>query len=72
VSQPLLGIFPHPPVSRRADLVLVQRWQGRPADAVGAPVRENQEYVLYRLRRGLPGPDFSSQALIGGVRTVTY
>jgi hypothetical protein len=52
--------------------VLVQRWQGRPGDAVGAPVRENDEYVLYRLRPGLPGPDRSSRALVERVEKITY
>ena len=73
VTDPLIGQFPHPPYSRRADLVLVMSSQPRPADAApGPPVKRNQEYVLYRLRRGLPGPDFSSQALIGGVKRITY
>ena len=71
VSAPLEAIFPHPPVSFRADLALVQTWQGRPRGAVGAPVLRNPEYALYRLRR-LPGPDLSSQGLIGGVKRITY
>jgi hypothetical protein len=68
---PLGGFFPHPPKGRRADLVLVQRGQRRPRDAVGAPVRENAEYVLYRLRPGLPGRDVSSRALVFDVTEIT-
>ena len=74
VSAPLEGIYPHPPVGFDADLSLVQSWQKRPVDAVGPPVLRNDEYVLYRLRRGVPGrgPDRSSQTLEGGVRHITY
>src|SRR3954469_19861479 len=72
VSRPLRDIFPPPPVGRRADLVLVKRPQGRPRDAVGAPVLENPEFALYRLRRGLPGPDVSSRRLVVAITRVTY
>ena len=72
VTDPLAGIFPHPPYSRKADLVLVMANQREPGDAVGPPVRRNAEYVLYRLRRDIPGPDLSSRALIGGVNSVSF
>jgi len=69
---PLIAFFPHPPKGRRADLVLVKRDQPVPRDAVGAPIRTNEEYALYRLRRDLPGRDVSSRRLVLGVTRVTY
>jgi hypothetical protein len=72
VSRPLRDIFPHPPVGRRADLVLVKRPQGRPRDAVGAPVLANAEFALYRLRPGLPGRDVSSRRLVVAITRVTF
>jgi SAM-dependent methyltransferase len=59
--------YPHVPVSVAADYALV-RMGPRPADAVGAPLRKNAEYALYRLRPGLPGGDRCSQEM---VQTVT-
>jgi hypothetical protein len=59
--------YPHPPLSRGADYVLV-RFLRRPFDAVGAPVMQNKEFRVYRLRPGLPGGDRCSQRF---VQTVT-
>ena len=55
--------YPHVPLSRRADYVLV-RLLRRPYDAVGAPVRANQEFALYRLAAGLPGGDRCAQEMV--------
>jgi len=71
-SDPLVAFFPHPPFGRRADLVLTLAEQSRPRDATGPPLRANGQVVLYRLRRGLPGPDRSSRALIFDVTRITY
>ncbi|HEY3021653.1 MAG TPA: hypothetical protein VGJ32_15755 [Solirubrobacteraceae bacterium] len=71
-SDPLGGFFPHPPRGRRADLVLVQRAQPRPADATGPAIRANALYALYRLRRNLPGADASSRALVFDITRITY
>jgi len=61
-SRPVLNTtYPHLPVSRRADYVLVDRTQRRPADAAGAPVLDNAGFRLYRMRSGVPGPDRSSR-----------
>ena len=70
--RPLFDVYPHPPMSRRADLTLVQRWQGRPRDAIGKPIRQNAEYLLFRLRPNLPGPDYSSRALTERITRITY
>ncbi|CAA9488838.1 MAG: hypothetical protein AVDCRST_MAG30-1217 [uncultured Solirubrobacteraceae bacterium] len=49
-ARPLLATsYPHVPVSGAADYALT--WKApRPGDAVGAPVRRNGEYALFRLR----------------------
>ena len=70
--RPLFDVYPHPPQSRRADLVLVQRWQGRPRDAIGRPVKQNPEYLLFRLKPNLPGPDYSSRALTERITRITF
>jgi hypothetical protein len=65
--RPLLGTaYPHVPYSRKADYILtdrdsLDRENGRPADATGPPLRENRDYVLYRAKRSLPGPDLCSR-----------
>jgi hypothetical protein len=69
-QRPLTGTsYPHVPLSRAADFVLV-RYLRRPFDAVGAPVLENGEYTLYRLRPGLPGGDRCSQRMIQTVKVI--
>jgi hypothetical protein len=61
--------YPHVPLSRAADYVLV-RYVRKPFDAVGQPLRNNREYQLYRLRPGLPGTDRCSQRMIQTVRSI--
>ena len=56
--------YPHPPQSRRAEYAVKQTADGRPAGAVGAPVRSNSKLALYRLRPDLPGRDRSSFELV--------
>jgi hypothetical protein len=62
-SHPLLFFFPHPPVGRKADYLLVNQSRRRPADAAGGPLFQNSEFQLYRLRPDLPGRDVSSRKL---------
>ena len=51
-------------ISRRADYVLVDRRLLRPVDAVGAPLRENAGWALYRMSPTVPGPDRCSQRMV--------
>jgi hypothetical protein len=60
--------YPHPRPSRRADYVLGDRALGRPAGAIGRPVRANAQFALYRMRAGVPGPENCSREM---VQTVT-
>jgi len=68
---PLGGFFPHPPAGRKADYVLVFRPQARPADAIGPPLRQNLQFMLYRLNPALPGPDVARRGLIWDVTQIT-
>jgi hypothetical protein len=63
-SHPLLYFFPHPPVGRKADYLLVNRSRRHPADAAGKPLLQNSDFQLYRLRGDLPGRDVSSRKLV--------
>jgi hypothetical protein len=64
-SHPLLYFFPHQPVGRKADYLVVNRSPRHPRDAVaGPPLLENREFQLYRLRPDLPGRDVSSRKLV--------
>jgi hypothetical protein len=56
--------YPHVPISRAADYVLVARDLRKPFDAVGAPVMTLQNFILYRLRPGLPGGDRCSRKMV--------
>lgn len=59
---PLLGTdYAHVPISRKADYIIVTSDRGRPADAIGAPLRVNDGYRLYRENPSVPGPSFCSQ-----------
>lgn len=59
---PLLGTdYAHVPVSRKADFIITTTGRGRPADAIGAPLRVNDGYRLYRENPAVPGPSFCSQ-----------
>ena len=61
--------YPHVPVSRQADYVLV-RLLRPPYDAYGPPIFQNVEFRLYELRRGLPGGDNCSQRMIQTVNKI--
>ena len=63
-SHPLRAFFPYPPVGRKADYLLVNRRPRPPRDAAGAPVLENRDFALYRMRAGVPGPDRSSRRMV--------
>jgi hypothetical protein len=56
--------YPHVPVSRAADYVLVDDDWRKPFDAVGAPLMTLDRYALYRLRAGLPGGDRCSRKMV--------
>jgi hypothetical protein len=49
------------PVSRKADYIVAATTYGRPADALGPPLRTNIDYRLYRERPGVPGIDRCSE-----------
>jgi hypothetical protein len=61
--------YPHVPLSRAADYVAV-RYVRKPFDAIGAPVLQNREFQIYKLRQGLPGGDRCSQRMIQTVRKI--
>jgi hypothetical protein len=63
-SHPLLFFFPHPPVGRKADYLLVNRSAPHPADAAGPPVLRNGSFKLYGIRANVPGRDVSSRELV--------
>ncbi len=63
-SDPLLAFFPHPPVGRKADFVVLNSDRPRPSDARGAPLFSNFRFALYRLDPDLPGRDTSSRELV--------
>lgn len=70
-ERPLLATsYPHVPVSRRADYVLVRRGRPRPRDAAGPPLRRNFEFRLYRARPRIPGPDRCSRRMVQTVKRV--
>jgi hypothetical protein len=56
--------YPHVPVSRAADYVLVDDDWLKPFDAVGPPVMTLERYKLYRLRSNLPGGDRCSRKMV--------
>jgi hypothetical protein len=56
--------YPHVPVSRAADYVLVDRDWRKPFDAVGPPVMTLERYQLFRLRPNLPGGDRCSRKMV--------
>jgi hypothetical protein len=64
-QRPLLNTsYPHVPISRAADYVLVDKDWRKPFDAVGPPVRELERYFLYRLQPNLPGGDRCSRKMV--------
>ena len=62
--------YPHVPISRAADFVLVERGMLKPFDAVGEPVLSQRQFRVYRLRAGLPGGDRCSQKMVQTVERV--
>jgi hypothetical protein len=56
--------YPHVPVSRAADYVLVDDDWRKPFDAVGAPVMTLDRYQLFHLRPNLPGGDRCSRKMV--------
>ncbi len=66
---PLLGTdYPHVVYSRKADFILLDRdgrefYDGDPPDARVPPLRQNDEFTLYRAKPGLPGDDLCSKQL---------
>jgi hypothetical protein len=64
-QRPLLNTsYPHVPISRAADYVLVDKDWRKPFDAIGPPLRNLDRYLLYRLRPGLPGGDRCSRKMV--------
>ncbi|MDQ6606151.1 MAG: hypothetical protein M3Z06_06335 [Actinomycetota bacterium] len=58
---PLLDTdYPHVPRSRKADYILTTANLPKPADAIGAPLRTNEGYRLYRENPAVPGPSVCS------------
>ena len=62
-TDPLRKFFPHPPVGRRADFLLVNRFAQAP-DRFGPPLFVNRDYALYRASPTTSGPDRSSRELV--------
>jgi hypothetical protein len=59
---PLLDTdYPHVAVSRKADYIVATIATGRPADAIGPPLRVNEGYRLYRENPAVPGVDGCTQ-----------
>ena len=56
--------YPHVPVSRPADYVLVDDDWRKPFDAVGPPVLTLDRYQLFHLRPNLPGPNRCSRKMV--------
>jgi len=67
---PLLGTdYPHVEVSRKADYILLDArgrsfYGGDPPDAIGAPLRTNEDFWLYRMKPDVPGPENCSRRLV--------
>ena len=55
--------YPHVPISRKADYVLVDDDWRKPFDAVGPPLLTLDRYVLYRMGADVPGPDRCSRKM---------
>jgi hypothetical protein len=67
---PLLNTdYPHVPVSRKADYIVATLDAGRPRDAVGPALRQNDGYRLYRENPSVPGPAACSQRRLDRIYT---
>ena len=62
--------YPHVPVSRAADYVLVDRDWRKPFDAAGPPLMTLERYQVFRLRPGLPGGDRCSRRMVQNVESL--
>jgi len=72
-QRPLLDTdYPHVPISRAADYVLVDRDLRKPSDAVGPRVTRVTSYDIYRLRPNLPGGDRCSLRMAQTVTEKTF
>jgi hypothetical protein len=60
-THPLRKFYPYPPISRKADFLLVNRPGREPRDAAGPPILSNTTFALYRMKASVPGPDRSSR-----------
>jgi hypothetical protein len=61
-QRPLLHTdYPHVIYSRKADYILAQLSYGRPADAIGPPLRHNSEWWLFRENPAVPGPSYCTR-----------
>jgi hypothetical protein len=67
--RPLVGFFPYPPQSRRADYAVSYSGR-RPRDATGPPVFASAQFTMWRLRPGLPGPDVCSRRMVDSITSV--
>jgi hypothetical protein len=64
-QRPLLNTsYPHVPISRAADYVLVDDDWRKPFDAVGPALMTLERYRLFKLRPGLPGGDRCSLKMV--------
>jgi hypothetical protein len=64
-QRPVLNTsYPHVPISRAADYVLVDKDWRKPFDAVGPPILDLERYQVYRLRPNLPGGDRCSRKMV--------
>jgi hypothetical protein len=67
---PLLGTdYPHVAGSRKADYIVATLGRGKPADAIGTPLRVNEGYALYRENPSVPGPSYCTQRRFDRVYT---
>jgi len=60
--------YPHVPVSRAADYVLVDRDWRKPFDAVGGSLMTIERYQLFRLKPGLAGGDRCSRQMVQNIQ----
>jgi len=56
--------YPHVPISRAADYVLVDEDWRTPFDAAGPPLMRLDRYELFRLKPSLPGGDRCSRRMV--------
>jgi hypothetical protein len=77
-EEPLVNTsYPHVPVSRKADYIVVDDLPGGqivrtapPFDAIGPPLRRNAQFALYRQNPSVPGPDACSPLRVQTVTSI--